>query len=69
MNYLRFMMDENGIHKTKEKYNFKGQTQTENRKQLRSFLELTDYYNMFKSNLSILTEPLNKLLCKHRPFV
>ena len=61
--YLGHRIDSEGLHPTEEKKEAILQApEPENLQQLRSFLELLNYYGKFISNLATLLQPLHRLL-------
>ena len=65
MIFLGHQIDADGIHPTDEKLKAIVQAPTpENVQELRSFLDLINYYGKFIPNAATTLAPLNELLCK-----
>ena len=63
--YLGHRIDKNGVHPTTEKVNAVVKApRPKNVMELKSYLDLLNYYGHFLSNLSTTVQPLNELLCK-----
>ena len=65
MEYLGYLVDNEGLHATTAKVEAVTQApEPRNVQELRSFLGLVQYYAKFIHHLSIITQPLNHLLCQ-----
>lgn len=65
INYLGHTIDEEGIHKNKDKVTaITNAERPTNVSELRTFLGMANYYNKFIPNLACITSPLNQLLKK-----
>ncbi|XP_059058843.1 uncharacterized protein K02A2.6-like [Achroia grisella] len=69
INYLGHIIDEDGLHKNKDKVKAIMKTERpKNVNELRTFLGMANYYNKFIPNLASITNPLNELLKKEKEF-
>ena len=67
--YLGYIVDKEGLHATPSKVEAITQApEPRNLQELRSFLGLVNYYGKFIQNMSTITQPLNRLLCKGVPW-
>ena len=65
VDYLGYCIDKNGLHTLLEKISaIQDAPRPKSVKKLRSFLGLVNYYGRFIRDLSTVTYPLNRLLCK-----
>ena len=65
--YLGYIIDKEGLHATPVEAITKA-PEPRNVNELRSFLGLVNYYGKFIRHLSILIQPLNRLLCRDVPW-
>ena len=69
VDYLGYRIDKHGLHTMPDKVAaIQEAPRPGNVKELRAFLGLVQYYGRFIRNLSTVTQPLNKLLCKGVPW-
>jgi hypothetical protein len=65
--YLGFVLDQAGIHPTKEKVDtIRKAPVPKNKQELQSFLGSVNYYNMFLKDKATTAEPLHRLMHDHQ---